>query len=319
MNTSVIIATRNSAATIDECLASLVPDYDMGYIGEIIVIDGQSTDGTLEACGKYPVKLLTDEGRGVYAGLDTAWRQAVCELVMFIDSDAFIGRGFFPAVHVMFEDQRLGILGCLAAATGNNPIEKSIGQWWHYHGNKLESQRDRPDSGFFKRLYFHVTGFSEGQTYTSGPCYIARRECLETVNGFEKWLHLYSISQRLLYPGDNLLSREITALKREARWWTGAPAFHHPPSSLKKLLKQRYAWGKGDGTLLRISGKNSISKAVPPVIRLGAPLLGIWMALRYRNIRQMLFLPLAQYAWIAGYLASLKLNMASILKANHVD
>ncbi len=308
MKTSVIVATRNNIDTIGECLSSLIPDYDSGYIGEIIIVDGHSTDGTLEVVREYNVNLLADDGLGVYSGLDMAWRCAKHDLVMFIDSDAFIERGFFPAVYAMFEDKQLGILGCLAKSASHTPMGKSIGQWWEYHGYKLRNSGCRTSSPF-KKLYHHSTGFSNGKTYTSGPCYIARRSCLEEINGFSRWLYLYKISPGLLYPGDNLLSRDIADRKWKAEWWTDAPVRHHPPENIKQLLKQRYGWGKGDGALLRLYNRGWLSRVIPPVVRLATPLLGIWMALRYQNWRQIILLPLAQYAWIGGYLASLKLNL----------
>jgi cellulose synthase/poly-beta-1,6-N-acetylglucosamine synthase-like glycosyltransferase len=308
LKTSVIVATRNNIGTIEECLSSLVPDYSNGYIGEIIVVDGHSTDGTLEVVKKYPVKLLADGGLGVYAGLDVAWRSARHDLVMFIDSDAFTEMEFFPAAHAAFEDEQLGILGCLAKASANTPMERTIGQWWEYHGDQL-GHTNNTKASILKKLYYHATGFSNGKTYTSGPCYIARRKCLDEIDGFSRWLYLYQNSPGLLYPGDNLLSRDIAERGWKAEWWTDAPVRHHPPENVKQLLKQRCGWGKGDGALLRLSRGNGFNRVIPFITRLATPLLGIRLALRYHNWRQLVLLPLAQYAWIGGYIASLRLNL----------
>jgi len=300
LKTSVVIATRNSIGTIEECLSSLMPYYKTGSIGEIIVVDGASTDGTLKVIKKFPVKLMTDPGKGMFIGYEAAWKETHGELVMFIDSDACLGAGFFPGLYTQFEDVRVGIVGCLARAASKNSLERTVGQWWDYHGTMLRNSGTKPSR--FKKLYYHVTGFSGGQIFTSGPCYIARRNCLEAVNGFKEWLCLYELSPRLMYPGDNLLSRSIVENGWEARWWTDAPVCHHPPSTLKSLLKQRYAWGKGDGALLRLSRKGRISRFAPPLIRLVSPVLGIWLAIRYRNVLQLVVFPLAHYAWIAGYM-----------------
>jgi hypothetical protein len=205
-------------------------------------------------------------------------------------------------------DEQLGILGCLAKATANTPMERTIGQWWEYHGGKLGHIKEIKVS-MINKMYYHATGFSNGKAYTSGPCYIARHKCLDEIDGFSRWLYLYKISSGLLYPGDSLLSRDIANMKWEARWWTDAPVRHHPPENVKQLLKQRYGWGKGDGALLRISSVSRLGRITPVIARLAAPLLGIRLALRYRNWRQMMFLPMAQYAWISGYFASLMLNL----------
>ena len=305
MKTSVIIATRNSEATIDECLSSLVPYYEQGYIGEIIVVDGCSADRTIEIAQKYPVKIMTDPGKGMFVGYEAAWRETSGEFVMFLDSDAFLEAGFFHAATRFFADDSVGIAGYMARASADNALGKTIGQWWDYHGIRLKTTGKNPS--WFKRRYHNATGFSGGETYTSGPCYIARRKCLEAAGGFKLWLHLYEASPRLMYPGDSLLSRRIVEMGWKAAWWTEAPLRHHPPASFKKFMRQRYEWGKGDAVVLRLTHRRRLNRIAPPLTRLGAPLLGAWLAMIYRNPAHLLYFPLAQFAWLAGYLASPKI------------
>lgn len=286
-----------------------MPYYTAGYIGEIIVVDGASTDGTLDIIKNYPIKLMTDPGKGMFVGYEAAWRTAGGELVMFIDSDAYLSKGFFPGLYEQFDDASVGIVGCLAKADAQNDLGKSIGQWWDYHGASLQTTRDKPPS-WLKRVYNHVVSFSgDGQANVSGPCYAVRRACLDKVNGFADWLYLYDLIPRLQYPGDIYLSDKITKAGWHARWWVGAPAYHHPPAGLREMVKQRFAWGKGDGILLRLAQKGCLKRMAPPLIRLGGPVFGLWLAVHYRNPHQLIFLPLAQYAWIAGYIKSLTFDL----------
>ncbi|MEO7368441.1 MAG: glycosyltransferase, partial [Gemmatimonadaceae bacterium] len=54
----VIIAVRNEERRIGSCLQSLLAqDYPAELIN-IFVVDNNSTDGTREVVGRYPVKLL---------------------------------------------------------------------------------------------------------------------------------------------------------------------------------------------------------------------------------------------------------------------
>jgi len=53
---SIIIRTKNEAAKIEECLSALLAQ-DTPRRCEIIVIDSGSTDGTLEICRRFPVRL----------------------------------------------------------------------------------------------------------------------------------------------------------------------------------------------------------------------------------------------------------------------
>jgi glycosyltransferase involved in cell wall biosynthesis len=314
LKTSVIVATRNSVDTIDECLSSLMPYYRSGYIGEIVVIDGTSTDGTLEAITRYPVRLMPDPGRGVYNAYEAAWRTCNQDLVMFMDSDAFLERGFFPEALDFFNDKRTGILGYLAHAPESEALERTIGQWWSYNALKLSNNK-KP--GLLRKLYYLAFGYKDSQKgFTSGPIYMVRRECLEKSGGFREWLDLYDLVPRLQYPGDVYLSRSVTANGWESRWWLNAPACHHPPTSLKRLLKQRFEWGKGDGILLRLSQSNPFGFLVPVILLLGTPVVCIELAIRYRNPRQLVLFPLAHLCWSIGYIYCLRYSLNQLQKGS---
>ncbi|MBI2640382.1 MAG: glycosyltransferase family 2 protein, partial [Candidatus Sungbacteria bacterium] len=89
---SVEILTRNSALTLERCLES-VKDF-----AEIIVLDGNSTDGTLEIARRYGCKIYkqydTDEPMVVikdYAEVrDKGLRLATYDWFMYIDSDEYL-------------------------------------------------------------------------------------------------------------------------------------------------------------------------------------------------------------------------------------
>lgn len=296
MNTSVVIPTRNSAPTIGECLSSLMPYYKQGHISEIVVVDAHSTDSTLEIAEDFPVKLLFDEGHGDYIARDIGWRNTGSELVMFIDNDAYLGTGFFPEVHGFFEDDGVGIVGAYERAAVTNQVTRTIGEWWLYHAGNLRRliEDDRDTWSWFLRLYHSAAWGGEKHVTTSGPCYIARRACLEATNGFE-CLH---------GAADILLSRRIIEKGWRATWWLEAPLYHHPPPSSRRLTAQRRFWGEVDAVAQRKS-LGGLRKAVLLATRLAAPALGVRLALRYRNPRHLALFPLAQYAWTLGYLGEL--------------
>lgn len=58
---SVIIATRNEAKNIEQCLKSLQNQTFFAEKMEIIIVDKNSTDNTQEIAKKFPVSLLTEE------------------------------------------------------------------------------------------------------------------------------------------------------------------------------------------------------------------------------------------------------------------
>ena len=58
---TVVIPVRNAAAILPECLDSIVGQQPAG----IVVVDGNSTDNTVDIARRYGVTILSDEGRGL--------------------------------------------------------------------------------------------------------------------------------------------------------------------------------------------------------------------------------------------------------------
>lgn len=86
---SVLILTRNSAGTLERCLANLSP------FGEVLIHDGNSTDGTQEIARKYGARILkqyeTDEpNMRVKDFTEIRLKQradAVYDWVLYLDAD----------------------------------------------------------------------------------------------------------------------------------------------------------------------------------------------------------------------------------------
>ena len=82
---SVIIPTYNSINTIEECLLSLQNNF---LDKEVIVVDSYSTDGTLEVCEKFGVKIIKTHERGIAKARNIGIKNANGDYILFIDSDA---------------------------------------------------------------------------------------------------------------------------------------------------------------------------------------------------------------------------------------
>jgi len=86
---SVVVPVRNAERIVDDCLASIVRSGPR----EIIVVDGMSTDGTVDAALRYPVELLSDEGRGLPAARLIGAKAAKSVHVALVDSDVVLPEG----------------------------------------------------------------------------------------------------------------------------------------------------------------------------------------------------------------------------------
>lgn len=87
---SIITATYNSANTILDTLNSIANQSFKNY--EHIVVDGGSTDGTLDilhAWDKYPLKIITEKDDGIYDAMNKGVRLASGDVVGILNSDDF--------------------------------------------------------------------------------------------------------------------------------------------------------------------------------------------------------------------------------------
>ena len=90
---SIITATYNSASTIADTLDSVLAQTYTNY--ELIVVDGQSTDGTLDVVNRYAerfgnkLRCLCGRDRGLYDAMNKGIACASGDVVGILNSDDF--------------------------------------------------------------------------------------------------------------------------------------------------------------------------------------------------------------------------------------
>ena len=89
LDISVIVPTRNAEALIHDCLASIKRSNPR----EVIVVDGLSTDRTVEIARSYGATVLSDEGRGLPYARRLGAETAVSQTVALVDVDVRLGEG----------------------------------------------------------------------------------------------------------------------------------------------------------------------------------------------------------------------------------
>jgi len=83
----VILLTKNSAATIPKSIESIFQQTRQP--DEVVVIDGNSGDDTLDIVKKYPVKLISESGLGFGHARNLGVKNSSGDIVFFIDSDCY--------------------------------------------------------------------------------------------------------------------------------------------------------------------------------------------------------------------------------------
>ncbi len=106
----MILLTKNSAATVHKSLESIFkqtrkPD-------EVVVVDGSSTDGTLDIVRQYPVKLVTELGLGFGHARNLGVKSADGDILFFIDSDCYADYQWIEKMLPHFNDTEVaGVTG----------------------------------------------------------------------------------------------------------------------------------------------------------------------------------------------------------------
>jgi cellulose synthase/poly-beta-1,6-N-acetylglucosamine synthase-like glycosyltransferase len=122
-----MVATRNNEQTIDECLKALFElDYPRDCL-EVFVVDGCSTDATLQIAERYPVKVISSP-LNAPAAYNNAMKIASHPIIGFVDSDAKVERDWLNKLVPHLADPKVaGVSGGIETWNTENPWARSIG------------------------------------------------------------------------------------------------------------------------------------------------------------------------------------------------
>lgn len=91
---TVVVPTRNAASVLEGCLESIRRNEPT----DLIVVDGSSTDATLEIAGRFGARTLDDGGRGLPVARSLGVAAATTRWVALVDSDVIVPDGALEAL-----------------------------------------------------------------------------------------------------------------------------------------------------------------------------------------------------------------------------
>lgn len=91
MRLSIIIPTLNAAGTLASLLQSIF-QQETSVPFEVIVVDGLSTDGTVEVASQFPVTIIEKETT-IYSAQNEGIKQATGDYLYFIGADDLLADG----------------------------------------------------------------------------------------------------------------------------------------------------------------------------------------------------------------------------------
>lgn len=127
---SVVIPTLNEAGNILEELTAI--EKEVKYPKEVIIVDGDSTDGTKEIVKKADCKLIVEPRRGYGLALRTGFRHAKGDVIVMVDGD-----GTYEVRHInLLVDALIKNNAELCLATRMYDPNKAMG-FMNFVGNKI--------------------------------------------------------------------------------------------------------------------------------------------------------------------------------------
>lgn len=128
MNASVIVPTYNEEKSLSRCMASI--RQQTFPADEVIVADGQSTDGTHELALELADKLVVEKKRTIAAGRQSGAMSAKGKWLVFADADAHYPKDWLLDLLRPFADPTVACTHGKLLLSESNPVE-------HYMADRL--------------------------------------------------------------------------------------------------------------------------------------------------------------------------------------
>lgn len=162
---SVYIPTRNAERHVTRCIESvLAQSYQPD---EILVVDGHSTDKTVELARRYPVRIV-EQGMtpGIAAARNVGLRSARNDLVASLDADCVAKADWLERLWAGFDTEKV--------AMGGGAFIESVQRTSADRFRKIHVRRKRPP--YFTRNPHIVTGSNT----------LARRDAVAAVGWYDE-------------------------------------------------------------------------------------------------------------------------------------
>lgn len=154
MKITVITVCYNSVKTIERTIKSvLAQNYDEL---EYIIVDGNSTDGTLDIIDKYRDEIsvfISEPDQGLYDAMNKGLEKATGEVFAFLNSDDYYADNVLKSVNKYFSDNDVDLVSGNMYICMNGINKKAV-----YDKSKAENM-------FFGVVYSHPALFAKRDLY----------------------------------------------------------------------------------------------------------------------------------------------------------
>ncbi len=221
---SIIIPVLNEQGTISKTLNSVLALHYPKNKLEVIVVDDESTDGTVKEVQRFAnkgVKLIRHKhiGVGKSSALNAGIRVATSQLVATLDSDSFPEKTSLAKLASFFADpSTMAVTAAVKVYSPKTMLEKIQGVEYIF-------------VAFTRRLL----SFVDSVTVTPGPFSVFRADVFNKVGLFDE---------------NNILEDQEMAYRIQSHNYKivgslNAAVYTQVPSTFSQLMRQRVRWNRG--------------------------------------------------------------------------
>ncbi len=111
MKISIIIPLYNEEALIAETLQSIMKaknffEQDPENLLEVIIVDNNSTDRSVEICNKFNVKIVNEEVHNIAKVRNTGAKNATGDVLCFLDADSKVSLNIFSLIKEQMSSEK---------------------------------------------------------------------------------------------------------------------------------------------------------------------------------------------------------------------
>ena len=128
---TVVIPSRNEEGLIGEIVDAVRP------YGDVLVVDGHSTDRTRDIATEHGARVVLDGGKGKGQAIRQALRETTTDIVVFIDADGSHDTRDIPALVAPIAEGRADLVIGSRGKGGSDELHGTFGQFIRYVGSQL--------------------------------------------------------------------------------------------------------------------------------------------------------------------------------------
>ncbi len=220
MPVSLVTTVRNEADSLGRLLDSILAQTRQP--DEVVIVDGGSTDGTLEVAAGYkdrlPLRLISMPGANISEGRNAAIREARHSIILVTDAGVRLDLGWAEALAgpLLREGSGVDVVSGFFLPDPHTAFERAMG------ATVLPAPEDIDPAGFLP----------------SSRSVAFRKGAWAEVGGYPEWLD---------YCEDLLFDMKLREAGYRFVFAPQAVAYFRPRSGLRAFFRQYYRYARGDG------------------------------------------------------------------------